>query len=107
MINIKFFLVAITVCIATNSCFVLRAIARVPDSKIGCRAWDPNDTYVNVRRSPNGTLVKSIGNGSWLETSGRVDQIAARSRDSHGREWTLFNGHGWVLSSLLSCEVMS
>ena len=81
--------------------------ARVPDSMITCRAWDPNYTYVNVRRSPNGELVKAMGNGTFFTTNRKADTIAARARDNQGREWLLFNGHGWALASLLFCEINS
>ena len=83
------------------------SFARVPDSEITCRAWDTNDTYVNVRRSPNGELIKAVGNGTFFETNGKVDTIAARAIDDHGREWFLFNGHGCALASLLSCDINS
>ena len=87
--------------------FPASLFAQVPDSKISCRAWDTNDTYVNVRRSPNGELVKAMGNGTFFETNCRADTIAARARDAQGREWLLFNGHGWALTSLLSCDITS
>ena len=83
------------------------SFSRVPDSRISCRAWDTNDTYVNVRRSPNGELVKAMGNGTFFETNGRADTIAARAVDAQGREWFLFNGHGCALASLLSCDINS
>ena len=90
-----------------STLFPASSFAQVPDSKISCRAWDANDTYVNVRRSPNGELVKAMGNGTFFETNGRADTIAARARDAQGREWLLFNGHGWALTSLLSCDITS
>ena len=84
------------------------SFARFQDSQIGCRAWDPNDTYVNVRRSPNGALVKSVGNGTFFtKGNGKLDPISARANDSQGREWILFNNYGWVLGSLLSCELIT
>ena len=93
--------------IGLSTLFSSALFARVPDSMIACRAWDPNDTYVNVRRSPNGELVKAMGNGTTFMTNGRADTIAARARDDQGREWLLFNGHGWALASLLSCDINS
>ena len=35
----------------------------------------PNDTYVNVWRSPNGELVKAMGNGTTFMTNGRADTM--------------------------------
>ena len=93
--------------VGLSTLFSSALFARIPDSMITCRAWDPNDTYVNVRRSPNGELVKAIGNGTTFMTNGKADTIAARARDSQGREWLLFNGHGWALASLLSCDINS
>ena len=96
-----------TTVVGFSTFFHSALFARVPDSMIICRAWDPNDTYVNVRRSPNGELVKAMGNGTFFMTNGKSDAIAARARDDQGREWFLFNGHGWALASLLSCEINS
>ena len=87
--------------------FPPNSFARFEDSQIGCRAWDPHDTYVNVRRSPNGALVKSVGNGTTFTANGKIEPIAARAKDAQGREWILFNSHGWVLGSLFSCDLIT
>jgi len=101
---------SITAALAIGSLtfYTVNSFARSQDSQIGCRAWDPNDTYVNVRRSPNGALVKSVGNGtSFTKGNGKSEPISARANDSQGREWILFNSHGWVLGSLLSCDLIN
>lgn len=90
----KLFTSIAAACVDFFTLFPASSFAQVPDSKISCRAWDTNDTYVNVRRSPNGELVKAMGNGTFFETNCRADTIAARARDAQGREWLLFNGHG-------------
>ena len=73
------------------------AEARVPTNMLGqCVVQDPGDTYANFRRSPNGALIKGLGNGTY---------IGAPSARSAG--WTLFNAHGWVQDGRFACEVMS
>ena len=73
------------------------AEARVPLNMIGhCVVGDPHDSYANFRRSPNGALVKGLGNGTY---------IGSPAAQSAG--WTLFNAHGWIKDGLFSCEVMS
>ena len=45
-----------------------------------CVAWDPNDSYVNVRKSPNGEFLKKLENGTQI-------QVEGVKNDSKGRPW--------------------
>ena len=67
----------------------------------GCYVGDPNDTYVNVRRSPNGALIQPLQNRSMVRAAGT--QV-----DHKGQPWrmvTLENGtSGWVLGRFVGCH---
>ena len=67
----------------------------------GCYVGDPNDTYVNVRRSPNGALIQPLQNRSMVRAGGT-------KLDHKGQPWrmvTLENGtSGWVLGRFVGCH---
>ena len=48
-----------------------------------CQVYDPNDTYVNLRNPPNGTITRSLNNGSEI-----IIDRSGTAYDSQGRPWT-------------------
>ena len=66
-----------------------------------CYVNDANDTYANLRQSPNGSLVGPVNNGTSVLING--SQI-----DSQGREWALVrtqrNQTGYIFRALVACR---
>lgn len=63
-----------------------------------CTVWDPNDSYINARTSPNGSsIMAKLPNGSRFVVVGIRD-------DERGRPWIEFSLRGarsnYVLQSL-------
>lgn len=67
-----------------------------------CRVMDPTGTPLNVRSSPNGTVVGSLRNGTLVT-------ILDRSRDRQGRSWVYIGRYrsgqsvGWVYREFIAC----
>lgn len=69
-----------------------------------CQTYDPADTGVNVRASPNGILINRLRN--WREV-----EILEIGNDDQGRPWARVGGYyrgrwrhwGWVYMDLLRC----
>ena len=64
-----------------------------------CIVNDANDTYANLRQSPNGALVGPVNNGTQVWISGS-------QTDVRGREWALVrtqsNQTGFIFRALVS-----
>ena len=70
------------------------------ESEAGCIVADPTGTPLNVRATPNGTVLRSLANGEPVRVIGEADQ--------NGRAWALVGGAtgaqlGWVIRSHLAC----
>ena len=69
-------------------------------SLASCRVNDPNDTYVNLRQTPNGSLIGPVANGTSI-------QITGYQSDSQGRDWaevyTSNKQVGYMFRRMLSC----
>lgn len=66
-----------------------------------CRVTDPTGTPLNLRDTPNGTVVGSIRNGL-------IVFIQDGASDEHGRSWVLISSPtgttlGWVFREFVSC----
>jgi len=63
-----------------------------------CVVWDPNDTYANVRQSPNGRILERRENGVQVE-------VVGVSYDNQGRPWVNIVSRGsagqYILKSLV------
>ena len=63
-----------------------------------CVVWDPNDSYANVRRSPNGQVIGRRTNGTQVE-------VVDTAYDSLGRPWVNILSRGsdgaFILKSLV------
>jgi hypothetical protein len=72
-----------------------------PDNR-GCEVLDTSGTPTNVRATPNGRVVRQIGEDQYVV-------VVRTARDSRGREWRLVKFSetgrpiGWVLADLLAC----
>ena len=66
-----------------------------------CFVNDPNDTYANLRTSPNGELIGPIQNGTTI-------QIANLVPDTKGRSWAGVNipdgRFGYIFRALITCN---
>ena len=69
-----------------------------PQAAWQCRVLDQSDTYVNVRATPNGVLVKPLTNGTPVT-------VTSTANDFKGREWMKIAGHGgFIMGSLVDCS---
>ncbi len=64
-----------------------------------CIAWDPSDSFVNVRQSPNGKILAKKQNGSQIE-------VVGISYDTKGRPWVDIvtrgvSGNSFIMKSLV------
>lgn len=63
-----------------------------------CVVWDPNDSYANVRRSPNGQVIGRRTNGTQVE-------VVGTAYDSLDRPWVNILSRGsdgaFILKSLV------
>jgi len=63
-----------------------------------CVVWDPQDTYANVRSSPNGAVIDTRENGRQIE-------VVGIAYDEKGRPWVDFVSRGssghFILQSLV------
>lgn len=67
-----------------------------------CMVTDPTGTPLNVRATPNGTILGALYNGQLVE---RTETLT----DGQGRDWILIfpldNGKaGWVIRRYVSCR---
>ena len=66
-----------------------------------CIVNDANDTYANLRQSPNGALIGPVNNGTSVWISGS-------QTDVRGREWALVrtqsNQTGFIFRALVTCS---
>ena len=80
---------------------VTNAPAPQPPVQPACRVNDPNDTYVNLRQTPNGTLVGPVNNGTSV-------QISGYQTDSQGRNWaavmTSDKRVGYMAGWMIACS---
>ena len=74
--------------------------AAPPTTQQVCRVNDPNDSYVNLRQSPNGALIGPVVNGTTV-------QITGYQSDTQGRDWAaVFTQNkrvGFMFRSMISC----
>lgn len=67
-----------------------------------CRVNDPTGTPLNVRSSPGGEILGTIGNGREVE-------LVETRTDGRGREWSLVRqpgagaAMGWVFRVFVAC----
>jgi hypothetical protein len=67
-----------------------------------CRVTDPNGTPLNVRTSPNGSVVASLPNGMLVS-------VINRAIDERGRGWVYIENYdtgqliGWVFREFIAC----
>lgn len=63
-----------------------------------CVISDPTGTPTNVRDSPGGAIVSTLGEGAQVD-------IVSVSRDRRGKSWALVGGaaSGWVFRDFISC----
>jgi uncharacterized protein len=80
----------------------LPGTAQVASSQSSCRVADPTGTPLNVRTTPNGTIVDTLIKGTPL-------QVVGTQQDSRGREWALIKRSGdaqavgWAFRDFLDC----
>jgi len=76
------------------------ANASPPTTQQFCRVNDPNDSYVNLRQSPNGALIGPVVNGTTV-------QITGYQSDTQGRDWaavfTPDKRVGYMFRQMISC----
>lgn len=85
---------ALCFCLLTSSAYARQTYARQI-----CVAWDPNDSSVNVRQSPNGDILEKKQNGSQVE-------VVGVSYDTNGRPWVDIvtrgvSGNSFIMKSLV------
>ena len=85
---------ALFLCLLTSSAYARQTYARQI-----CVAWDPNDSFVNVRQSPNGNILEKKQNGSWVE-------VVGVSYDTKGTPWVDIvtrgvSGNSFIMKSLI------
>ena len=85
---------ALCFCLLTSSTNARQTYARQI-----CVAWDPNDSSVNVRQSPNGDILEKKQNGSQVE-------VVGVSYDTNGKPWVDIvtrgvSGHSFIMKSLV------
>ena len=90
---------ALCFCLLTSPAYARQAYARQAYARQICVAWDPNDSYVNVRQSPNGDILEKKQNGSQVE-------VVGVSFDTNGRPWVDIvtrgvSGNSFIMKSLV------
>ena len=74
--------------------------SQTPPKQQVCRVNDPNDTYVNLRQTPNGTLIGPVNNGTAV-------QISGYQADMQGRDWaavmTSDQRVGFMFRRMITC----
>lgn len=63
-----------------------------------CTVWNPNDTYANIRSSPNGQILSRYVNRSVLE-------VGETSYDQQGRPWMMVMSEGIQRGYILAAFV--
>ena len=69
------------------------------DQDAGCRIFDPDDTYANIRQSPNGVLIGPLLNDEKVI-------IIDIKKDAKARDWALIkygDRVGFVMRKLVKC----
>ena len=67
-----------------------------------CRVMDPTGTPLNIRTSPNGSIIGTLPNGLLVS-------VSDITRDGRGRPWALVAQYetgrriGWVFREFISC----
>lgn len=82
---------------------LLIAVSPAKAEKI-CKVTDPTGTPLNVRDSPNGSVINALRNGREVDIL-RIDY------DEQGRPWAKIGGYyqgdyrvwGWVIREFVSC----
>ena len=83
-------------------CLLLAGSFDVASAQQRCRVMDPTGTPLNVRTSPNGTIVGALPNGLLVS-------VIDRTVDGRGRAWVYIarraSGRpiGWVFREFIAC----
>jgi Bacterial SH3 domain len=87
---------------AAVACLLLATSFDVASAQQRCRVMDPTGTPLNVRTSPNGTIVGALRNGVLVS-------VIDRTVDGRGRPW-VYIAHrasrrpiGWVFREFIAC----
>lgn len=80
-------------------------VSKPPSAELKCVVADPVDPTLNVRSTPNGTLINRLKNG-------REIRILRTKNDTKGRPWGYAVGHykgqfrewGWVFMQNVDCD---
>ena len=88
--------------------FALAALATpaAAQSPRVCVVADPTGTLLNIRDTPNGTIVGEIANGAWVKATDRASSrgkpwVFIHDSDTNG---TLGPPLGWVFAAYLTCR---
>ena len=74
-------------------------ISSVNEGSDFCLVNDPNDSYANIRKSPNGELIGPLSNGKKLS-------VISITKDQQGRGWSLVeygDKTGFIMTKLVDC----